>query len=144
MKISDQGLQLIKDSEGCKLTAYFDVVGVLTIGYGSTLNVNKGETITQEEAEALLIADIQRICEPCIEAYVDVALTQGQYDALTSFIFNLGCKAFRGSTLRKMLNDGDYHGASWQFNRWIHAGGKVLPGLAARRSKESAMFSGKA
>lgn len=144
MKVSQAGIDLIKSCEGCRLTAYQDSVGVWTIGYGSTLNVKEGEAITQDEAEALLIADIQRICEPCIEAYVDTDLTQGQYDALTSFIFNLGCKAFRGSTLREFLNAGDYHGAAQQFDRWTHAGGVVLSGLVTRRAKEAAMFLGEA
>ena len=140
MKISPSGIALIKEYEGLRLSAYLCPAGIPTIGYGSTKGVKMGETITEKEAESLLIADIERICEPCLEVNVDVDLTQGQYDALSSFIFNLGCGAFKGSTLCKLLNAGNYDGAAKQFGRWTKANGKELPGLVKRRAAETALF----
>ncbi len=139
MKISDAGLQLIMESEGLRLKAYQDSVGVWTIGYGSTRGVMPDEIITQADAEDRLRRDVQD-AEDCVNKHVTVALTQGQFDALTSFIFNLGCGAFSGSTLLRDLNAGEYQGAADQFGRWVHAGTDVLPGLVKRRAKEREMF----
>ena len=140
MKISPNGLQFIKDAEGCKLAAYQDSVGVWTIGVGSTKGVHKGMTITQEQADALLESDLADVY-PCIEAHVHVPLSQGQFDSLVSFIFNLGCGAFKGSTLLNLLNKSDYDGAAAQFKRWDHAGDVKLAGLTKRRLGEAEMFS---
>lgn len=140
MKISDAGLSIIKRYEGLRLTAYICPAGVPTIGYGSTQGVKMGECITEEEADRLLIADIERICYPCIEAFVEADLTQPQFDALCSWIFNLGCGAFKGSTFRTMLNSGNIDGAVAQMKRWDKGGGKVLPGLVKRRHAEAALF----
>ncbi len=139
MKISDAGLQLIMESEGLRLKAYQDSVGVWTIGYGSTRGVMPDETITQADAEDRLRRDVQD-AEDCVNKHVTVALTQGQYDALTSFIFNLGCGAFSGSTLLRDLNAGDYQGAADQLGRWVHAGTDILPGLVKRRANERELF----
>ena len=141
MKIGDKGLALIKNAEGCRLESYRDSVGILTVGFGHTSGVFANETITQEEAEELLLEDIDRICYPCIEAHVDVDLNQNQYDALCSFIFNLGCGAFRSSTLLELMNAGDYKAAAQQFARWNRAGGVPLAGLTARRAAEAKLFS---
>jgi lysozyme len=139
-KISDAGLTFIEQSEGCKLEAYQDSVGVWTIGVGHTKGVTAGQRITQDEADALLEADLEA-CYPCIAEHVTVPLTQGQFDALCSFVFNLGCGALKGSTLLNLLNKGDYDGAAQQFGRWVNAGGQKLAGLVTRRAGEAAMFS---
>lgn len=140
MKISPDGLEFIRQAEGCRLTAYQDSVGVWTIGVGHTKDVQPGQTITQAEADALLEADLEDVY-PCIAASVKVQLSQGQFDALCSFIFNLGCGSFKGSTLLNLLNKGDYAGAAAQFGRWTHAGSQVLAGLTKRRAGEAEMFS---
>lgn len=139
-RISDAGLEFIMQAEGCRLEAYRDSVGVLTIGYGHTRLVADGDRITQDEATALLREDLGKVYT-CIGACVTLPLTQGQFDALCSFAFNLGCGALKGSTLLKMLNSGDYSGAEQQFQRWNKAGGSVLAGLTKRRAGEAQMFS---
>jgi len=142
MKISDKGLSLIKEFEGCKLTAYKDIVGVLTIGYGSTgTHVKEGMTISQERAEALLREDVLRF-EQCVNKLVKVELTQNQFDALVSFAFNLGCGNLGSSTLLKKLNARDYQGAADQILRWNRAGGKIVNGLVRRREAERTLFLG--
>ena len=140
-KISEEGAELIKRHEGRRLTAYKDPVGIWTIGYGHTgPDVLPGMVITEETADIMLENDLLDVYD-CIEAYVDVDLSQGQYDALCSFIFNLGCGAFRNSTLLRLLNQGDYDGARKQFPRWCHAGGKKMGGLVKRRAEEAQLFS---
>ena len=140
MQISNAGLALIKESEGLRLEAYKDAVGIWTIGYGSTgENVRPGMKITEDEANDMLMADVME-CETCIEEHVTVDLTQGQFDALCSFIFNLGCAAFTRSTLLRLLNEEDYDGAEQQFHRWVNAGGVKLAGLVTRRAAEAELF----
>jgi lysozyme len=140
MNISENGIALVKDSELCRLDSYQDPVGVWTVGYGHTgPEVKEGLHITQDAAEALLLSDLETV-EKCIANSVSVGLTQGQYDALCSFVFNLGCSALRNSTLLRLLNAGDDIGAAEQFKRWDHAGGKVLAGLTKRREAEAEMF----
>src|SRR4029077_6585034 len=107
MKISDAGLGLIKESEALRLDSYQDVVGIWTIGYGHTgPEVVEGLHITEDAANALLLSDLET-AEKCIDNSVSVQLTQGQYDALCSFVFNLGCMALRNSSLLRKLNAGD-------------------------------------
>ena len=130
---------MIKDHEGLRLKAYLDPVGIWTIGWGHTGRVHSGETITRERAEELLMLDIEK-AEACIERSVSVSLTQGMFDSLVSFIFNLGCGAFRQSTLLRHLNNGDYEKAAHQFPRWVHAKGRRLPGLVRRREDERQLF----
>lgn len=139
MKISQDGLELIKRFEGCRLVAYYDSVNVLTIGYGSTTDVAPGMRITQAQAEQRLKDDCIE-AETCVNTSVRVPLTQGEFDACVSFVFNLGCSAFRGSTLLRKLNDSDFDGAAAEFARWNKAGGQVLAGLTARREAEAKRF----
>lgn len=139
MKVSDEGLELIKRFEGCKLTAYKDSVGVLTIGYGHTIGVRVGDTCTQEQADDWLRDDSHR-AETCIQQCVSADLTQGEFDALVSFVFNLGCGNFRGSRLLQCINDGRMDEAAEQFKRWNKARGQVLAGLTARREAEAERF----
>lgn len=140
MKISPRGLEFIKQAEGCKLTAYQDSVGVWTVGVGHTKGVVPSQIITQGMADTLLQDDLGDVYQ-CIAAHVHVPLSQGQFDALCSFIFNLGCGSFKGSTLLNLLNKGDYEGAAKQFGRWVNAGGTKLVGLVKRRDGEAEMFS---
>jgi lysozyme len=141
MHTSQKGLDLIKSFEGLRLSAYKDVVGVVTIGYGTTSGVKMGDTITKERAEQLLREDVERF-ESQVLRLVKVPLTQGQHDALVSFVYNLGAGNLSNSTLLRLLNAGDYAGAAAQFNRWNKAGGKVLSGLVRRRAAERALFEG--
>jgi len=140
MTYSKSGLALTESFEGCRLMAYYDLRGVLTIGYGHTgPEVLPGLQITQADAEALLAADIG-FAASCVNTAVTVPLTQPEFDALTDFVFNVGCKAFCGSTMRRLLNEGDYAGAAGQFTAWDHAGGVVVAGLLRRRQAETQEF----
>ncbi|WP_312723966.1 lysozyme [Stutzerimonas kunmingensis] len=141
MHISETGLALIRQFEGLRLRAYRCPAGIATIGYGSTAGVQMGQTITAERAEELLREDVRQF-EAAVSRLVKVPLTQGQYDALVSFAFNLGAKALGDSTLLRLLNAGDYAGAGGQFGRWVYASGKKLSGLVKRRAAERALFEG--
>jgi lysozyme len=139
-RTSDEGLRLIADFEGVRLTAYRDPVGVLTIGWGHTgSDVTPGLTITRERALELLRQDVHK-AEEVVVAAVKVPLTRGQFDALVSLTFNIGAAAFRGSTLLRELNAGRYDRAAGEFDRWTRAGGRVLAGLVRRRAAERALF----
>ena len=139
MNLSETGLQLIKDHEGCRLEAYLDSVGVPTIGYGHTKGVKEGDTCTQAQADSWLREDANS-AEWCVNKCVTVPLTQGEFDALVSFAFNLGCTSLRNSTLLRKLNDSDYDGAAAEFPKWNYAGGQVLAGLTTRRQAEQRRF----
>jgi len=138
---SAAGLALTQASEGCELTAYQDSAGVWTIGYGHTADVQPGDSCTQQQATAWLAEDIQWAAH-AVNQYVTVPLTQGQFDALTDFTFNLGVGSLVHSTLLRLLNASDYAGAGAEFPKWNMAGGHVLAGLVARRAAEQAMFLG--
>ncbi|HEJ8083164.1 lysozyme [Serratia marcescens] len=144
MKISDDGMALIKRFEGLRLQAYQDSVGVWTIGYGWTQpvagrKVGAGMAIDVATAERLLVCGVAQF-ERGVERLVAVAITQGQFDALVSFAYNLGLRALENSTLLRRLNAGDRQGAADQFGRWVNAGGVRLDGLVARRAAERALF----
>lgn len=142
MKISQAGIDAIKRHEGLRLTAYPDPASggdPWTIGYGHTRDVERGQTITAAQAEQFLREDLEWV-ETCIERNVVAPLTQGQYDALCSLIFNIGQAAFTKSTLMRLLNQRDYAGAAQQFERWNIAAGQVNLGLTNRRAAERAMF----
>ncbi len=139
-KITSVGrTELIRAFEGLELKAYKCPAGVLTIGYGHTKTVTAGMVITEEEAEALLREDLLWV-EETINNKVTTPLTQSQYDALASFIYNVGSGAFTKSTLLRKLNTGDYVGASAEFKRWNKADGRVLKGLVRRRKAEQELF----
>ncbi len=142
MRTSESGLALIRQFEGLRLSAYRCPAGIATIGYGSTAGVQMGQTITSERAEELLREDVRQF-EAAVSRLVKVPLTQGQFDALASFAFNLGAKSLEKSTLLRLLNAGDYSGAAAQFDRWVYASGKKLSGLVKRRAAERALFEGK-
>ncbi|WP_308380981.1 lysozyme [Serratia marcescens] len=144
MKISDDGMALTKRFEGLRLQAYQDSVGVWTIGYGWTQRVagrkiGAGMAINAATAERLLACGVAQF-EQGVERRVTVPITQGQFDALVSFTYNLGLRALENSTLLRRLNAGDRQGAADQFGRWVNAGGVRLDGLVARRAAERALF----
>lgn len=137
---SENGLNLIKKYEGCRLSAYQNKGDVPTIGYGHTAGVKIGQKITQSEADALLKSDIKEF-EGYVKSMVKVPLTQSQFDALVSFTYNFGPGKLKSSTLLKKLNSGDYNGAAAEFSKWNTAyGGKELAGLTRRRNEEKMMF----
>lgn len=141
MKYSKDGAKLTELFEQCRLHAYQDSKGVWTIGWGHTgPEVCEGLVWTQEKADATLLQDVQS-AENCVNRYVTAQLTQHEFDALVDFVFNVGSGNFSGSTLLKLLNAGDYHGASEQFERWDKCAGKVLAGLLRRRIAEEAEFN---
>jgi len=142
MKISQEGLALIKKFEGCELDAYKCAAGVWTIGYGSTKGVKEGDTMKQEDADNLLLHEMEEY-EGYVNDLVEVDLKQNQFDALVSWVFNLGPANLKASTLLKVLNAKDYEGVPAQIKRWNKAGGKVLQGLIRRREAESLLFEGK-
>lgn len=141
--ISASGLDLLKMFEGLRLDSYADAAGVQTIGYGHTGGVSAGEHIGPQRAAQLLQKDVGW-AERAVRHSVKVPLTQGQFDALVSFTYNVGEGAFKGSTLLDKLNVGDYGGAQAEFGRWTHAGGQQLAGLAKRRQEEAELFGGQA
>tara|TARA_Y100000356_G_scaffold64086_1_gene52368 strand:+ start:1746 stop:2177 length:432 start_codon:yes stop_codon:yes gene_type:complete len=137
-----EGLALIKKFEGCELKAYQCSAGVWTIGYGHTKDVVEGMEITQEEAEQMLVDELHEY-ESYINKYVTVALSQNQFDALVSWVYNLGPVNLTASTMLKVLNSGEYEDVPAQMKRWNKAGGKVLEGLIRRREAEACLFVGK-
>jgi lysozyme len=142
MNISQEGLSLIKKFEGCELKAYRCPADVLTIGYGITKNVTEDMEITQQEADEMLNEEITEY-EEYVNNMVKVPLEQNQFDALCSWVYNLGPTNLKKSTLLKLLNAGDYHLIPSQIRRWNKAGGETLTGLIRRREAESFLFEGK-
>lgn len=141
MVYSQDGLKLTESFEGCKLVAYQDQVGVWTIGIGHTDDVERGDTCTYDEAIQYLQEDIHAVTDQ-INRDVEVTLTQGEFDALVDFGFNLGVHNLESSTLWKLLNRGDFVHAALQFPRWDMAGGQHVAGLMRRRLAEQALFDG--
>lgn len=143
------GTNLIKEFEGCKLKAYKCPAGIWTIGYGHTgPDVKENLVITNYQAGALLVGDLQKF-ENAIKLLVRVPLSQNQFDALVSFVYNVGPYALynptkpatlQASTLLKKLNAGDYLGAAEEFLRWDKVNGKPLAGLTKRRKAERELF----
>ena len=141
MRTSEQGLLLIRKFEGLKLESYKCSAGVWTIGYGHTSNVKKSDKITKDEAENLLQNDLIYF-ESAICDFVKVPLNQNQFDALVSFVFNIGVGAFSTSTMLKFINANHFPLAAGQFDRWVYAKGKKLEGLVKRRKEEKELFLG--
>lgn len=139
MKISEVGLDLIKSHEGFRSDAYLCPAGVWTIGYGHTGDVEEGQSVTEEEAEELLLQDVA-FAEDAVNSLVEVELSQQMFDALVCFIYNVGVGAFEQSTLLRFLNQGQMEEAAEQFLRWNKAGGKELTGLTRRREAERDLF----
>ena len=142
MNISKEGIDLIKEFEGCELTAYRCSANVLTIAYGRIKGVKEGDTCTKEQAEEWLHEELIEY-ESYINDMVEVSLLQNQFDALVSWVYNLGPSNLKSSTLLKVLNAGEYKSVPEQIKRWNKASGKVLEGLVRRREAESLLFQGK-
>jgi len=154
MQLSTAGRALLKELEGCRLQPYKDVAGLLTIGAGHLLtqselhsgtivlngtSIRYTDGITEATADALLEQDVQW-AEAVVETCIMVPLTQHQFDALTLWAFNVGPEAVRNSTLRRLLNDGQYDVVPAQLRRWVYAGGKQVKGLVNRRAREVAWW----
>jgi lysozyme len=155
-RINAEGLKLIKQWEGCVLYAYDDfdppskrrkirsgdvVRGTLTIGYGHTgPDVKPGMTIGQSRADELLIVDLSEY-EAAVTQAVHVELTDNQFAALVAFAFNVGKGAFRGSSLVRKLNQGDYSAVPKELMKWTSSKGNTMPGLVNRRSAEAGLWS---
>lgn len=133
-------LDLIKSFEGCRLTAYQDIVGVWTIGWGTTGPwVTEGDSLSQESADDLLYGSVQALGDEVTSACAH-PLTNNQLCALISFAYNLGINNLHGSTLLRKLNAGNTDGAADEFLKWNNAGGKVIKGLTLRREAERELF----
>ena len=139
MRTSEAGIDLIKSFEGCRTIAYQDAIGVWTIGYGHTVDVKEGMLITQHQCDVMLEVDLEKY-ESYINKHVHVSLTQNQFDALVSWVYNLGIGNLLSSTMLKELNAGNYEEVPTQIKRWNRAGGKVLKGLVRRRNAEAELF----
>ena len=142
MQTSAAGIALIKSFEGCKLGAYYDSVGVLTIGYGDTgPDVKPGLVISQEEADRRFAGRLSREFEPGVRAAIeDAPTTQGQFDAMVSLAYNIGVGGFKGSTVARMHKAGNYTAAAEAFSLWVKANGRVLAGLVRRRGEEAKLY----
>jgi lysozyme len=138
MTASVKAFDLIRRFEGLRLEAYQDVVGVWTVGFGTTRGVEPGMVITKEQAEAMLRTEVARI-EQMIDGMITAPVTRGQFDACVSFAYNLGCGNLMKSTVLKKVNARDPSAAA-EFLRWDRAGGKVLAGLTRRRQAERELF----
>lgn len=141
LQISKNMIEKIKKFEGLRLSVYLCPAGVQTIGYGHTRNYpfSTNYRITEEQAEKYLYDDLKKF-ENSIKKLVKVPLSQCQYDALVSLVFNIGATNLKNSTLLKYLNNGEYSLAAEQFERWIYSNGKKLDGLIARRKAEKLIF----
>lgn len=139
MKTSAKGLALIKQFEGWRSKAYRDPVGVITIGWGFTKDVQEGDTMTKAQGDARLVSELAEY-EAGVLAATGGNCTQSQFDALVCFAWNIGIAGMKKSSVIKAHNRGDYQSAARAFGLWNRAGGKVWPGLTRRRAAESALY----
>lgn len=145
MNLSPKGLELLERSEGFRAQVYRDIAGVLTIGYGHKLEPGESfpDGVTEEEGQVICRWDVH-LAEQAVNRLVKVPLTQGQFDALVDFVFNLGSARLASSTLLELLNEGFYDAAAVQLLRWDHGmenGKEVeIDALKARRSAEFSLW----
>ena len=139
-RINQAGVAIVKEHEGCRLTSYLCPAGIWTIGYGSTREVTAGMTITQDQADGRLLLDLAGAGQ-AVASFVKVILTDNQFSALVSFVFNVGSGHFAKSTLLEKLNAGNYAAVPDELNKWRRGGGKVLDGLVVRRAAEGELFN---
>ena len=144
MKVSNKGLELIKEFEGFSSVAYLCSAKKATIGYGNTFwedgtPVKIGDQISKERAETLLKHVVDNF-SVAVEVDIKIEVTQNQFDAMVSLAYNIGLGAFKNSTLLRQLNRGNFVGASQEFLRWDKSNGKPLPGLTRRREREKLLF----
>ena len=139
MKTSNKGIELIKRHEGFRANAYKCPADVWTIGYGHTRGVKSGDVIDKAQGERFLIQDVQ-IAEREVNSH-GLTINQNQFDALVSFVFNVGSGNFSRSTLlRKLKVNTNDPTIRYEFSRWKNGGGKVLPGLVKRRKEEAELY----
>lgn len=137
----EKAIELIKEFEGFRASAYRCPAGVWTIGFGSTQNVKEGDFVTMEEAECMLRDSVGTIvCQLKSAVSTFSELSENQVSALIDFVYNLGIGNFLTSTMLKRLNEGEFESASLEFGKWVKAGGKTLPGLVKRREAERQLF----
>lgn len=143
MQTSAAGLALLKSCEGFRSHTYLDVVGKPTIAYGHLLHPGESfpHGVTEAEATALLVSDLSW-AEHAVNSLVTVTVTQGIFDALVDFTYNLGANALKTSTLLTLLNAGRSDAAGQELLKWSHAGGHFVPGLMTRRQEELALWHG--
>lgn len=156
MRISERGLDFLKQCEGLRLEVYLDAAGLPTIGYGHLLTkpeltsgkifivgepVRYNEGLTEKQASDLFRQEVREY-EDCVTLEVLQSLEQHQFDALVSFAYNVGCSAFENSTLLKRVNEARLSEVPAQLRRWVHCGAKVVQGLVNRREKEVRLWSG--
>ena len=139
LKPSENSVEIIKKHESYRSKAYQCPSGVWTIGYGHTKGVRKGQTITRAQGEAYFQQDLQNAVN-IVRKYVKVPLTQNEFDALVSFVFNVGEGNFKNSTMLKKINAREYEAAAAEFPKWNKGDGKVLQGLVTRRREEKGLF----
>jgi GH24 family phage-related lysozyme (muramidase) len=135
----DLAFPLIAKHEGCRLDAYYCPAGILSIGYGHTANVYPDMHITREEAEAMLHDDLPKYQDD-LAKLVTARVTQGQFIALMSFVYNFGAAKCRTYSLFKELNRGHYEAAAEWFPKYVYSAGQKLRGLVARREEERKVF----
>ncbi len=145
MKMTGEGMALIRQFEGFRGTAYRDAVGVWTIGYGHTNMagppaVSAGMKISRAGADAILARDVEQFARGVAVA-VAVPLSDAQFSALVSFSYNVGLGAFGSSSVLRAVNSQDFVAVPRRLGLWVKAGGRVLPGLIKRRAAEAAMFA---
>lgn len=139
MRFNAAGLSLLKSFEKCRLAAYQDPGGVWTIGYGHTEDVKDGDVWTQEQAKATLTYDVEQRAEGIYDS-IHAVITDNQFSALVCLTFNIGCHAFKESTLLKKLNANDIDGVCKEFLRWVKVKGVPCDGLMSRRKAEQELF----
>lgn len=141
MKTSNRGIELIKRLEGFAPQAYLCPASVWTIGYGHTSDVKSGDVVTEAQADELLRIDLKR-AEKAVNAE-NLQINQCQFDALVSFVFNVGVGSFTRSTLlRKVKGNSNDATIADEFRKWMHAGNVILPGLQMRREAEIKRYYG--
>jgi lysozyme len=142
MHLSPRGLSLLKKSEGFRDRVYADVAGFPTIGFGHRLSADEAYPIgiSLLQGEALLSQDLA-IAEAAVDRLVKVTVTQGQFDALVDFVFNLGAGRLASSTLLRYLNTGKSDAAAWELLAWDHAGSREIASLKARREAEFQLWN---
>jgi lysozyme len=149
MKPSNNCIDLIKRFEGFRGKPYLCPAGIPTIGYGNTSYQNgrsvtlKDPAISVEQAEKLLVDTVQLFAAE-VGKLLKVEVTQGQFDALVDFAYNMGASKLAGSTLLRLVNSGDFSGAEAEFGKWVYGGGVKLPGLVLRREAARKLFRGEA
>lgn len=144
LDISENGYAIIRDAEGFRSTAYLDTGGVWTIGFGTIKypngkSVKKGDSCTKSEAELWLKNDCVWV-DACLDKNIKVKINQNQFDALSSFVYNIGETAFVKSTMLTLINQNSLTSAASQFDRWVFDNGKRIQGLVNRRAKERKLF----